>query len=98
MVEGNVQHKYKEALTRLEEQSPGTKHQMYFGFLKRAADRFDEDREAGELVACADCGAPTVLWEQGVDAVCSFCKTKALATKRKEEGTSAPRRRRRSHR
>ena len=37
MVEGNTQHRYKEAITLIEESSPGTKQQMYFGFLKRAA-------------------------------------------------------------
>lgn len=95
MVEGNTQHRYKEAMSLLEERSPGTKQQMYFGFLKRAAPRFAGDDDA-EVVACSNCGAPTVAWEVG-DAVCSFCKTKALAARRKagrDPGASRARRRR----
>ncbi len=84
MVEGNTQHRYKEALALLEESSPGTKHQMYFGFLKRAAGRFAEDAGEHGLVACTRCGAPTVAWE-GADPVCSFCKTKATAERRREQ-------------
>ncbi|MEA2498406.1 MAG: tRNA-5-methyluridine54 2-sulfurtransferase [Actinomycetota bacterium] len=97
MVEGNTQHRYKEALTLLEEKSPGTKHQMYFGFLKKAADRFSStEGEDVEVVACTECGSPTVSWD-GSPARCSFCKTKALATKRKQDGTSPkPRHKRRS--
>jgi uncharacterized protein (TIGR00269 family) len=87
MVEGNTQHRYKEAITLLEEKSPGTKHQMYFGFLKRAAHRFeDEAGDAGRIVACAECGAPTVRWNDDQPAVCSFCKTRSLALRRKVEG------------
>ncbi|HWL64737.1 MAG TPA: ATP-binding protein [Actinomycetota bacterium] len=96
MVEGNTQHRYKEAITLLEESSPGTKQHMYFGFLKRAADRFAPDAAASEIVACVDCGAPTIVWEEGQTPRCSFCKTKALALHRKETGERpAPRRRRR---
>ncbi|HEX2050239.1 MAG TPA: ATP-binding protein [Actinomycetota bacterium] len=96
MVEGNTQHRYKEAITLLEETSPGTKHQMYFGFLKRAADRFVEDAGSAELVACISCGAPTVRPEEG-EPRCSFCKTKALAQRRSAEGVPerSPRRRKR---
>lgn len=96
MVEGNTQHRYKEAITLIEESSPGTKHQMYFGFLKRAADRFTDDAAPAQLVACIACGAPTVP-PDGEEARCSFCKTKALAQKRALEGPIArrPARRRR---
>lgn len=100
MVEGNTQHRYKEALTLLEESSPGTKHQMYFGFLKKAADRFKEDKEEADVVMCASCGAPTVRWDPDVSPVCSFCKTKSLAAKRRVDG-SKPRpskRKRQGHR
>ena len=97
MVEGNTQHRYKEAITLLEESSPGTKHQMYFGFLKKAAARFAEDSGGDDLLACSDCGAPTYP-VQGVPedgrVLCSFCKTKALALGRKERGETAPRPRR----
>jgi tRNA-5-methyluridine54 2-sulfurtransferase len=94
MVDGNTQHQYKEALAMLEESSPGTKHHMYFGFLKRAADKFVVDNRGGEVVACVECGAPTMTPEFG-EPRCSFCKTKALALKRQEEGYEgrAPRRR-----
>jgi tRNA-5-methyluridine54 2-sulfurtransferase len=81
MADGNTQHRYKEAITMLEESSPGTKQQMYFGFLKRAAPRFSDDG-GRRLVACSSCGAATVSWDEG-DAVCSFCKTKSLAQRRK---------------
>ena len=95
MVEGNTQHRYKEAISLLEEASPGTKHQMYFGFLKKAAARFAEPADDATLVRCTACGAPTIDWGQD-DPQCSFCKTKALALKRKADGTTArPRRSRR---
>ena len=90
MVEGNTQHRYKEALAQLEESSPGTKHQMYFGFLKKAAERFSQPEEETVLVRCVTCGAPTLDWGQE-EPRCSFCKTKALALTRKDEGI-APRR------
>jgi len=76
LVEGNTQHRYKEAITLIEESSPGTKQQMYFGFLKRAAHRFAEESEAVELVACSSCGSPTIVAEDG-NPRCSFCKMKA---------------------
>jgi uncharacterized protein (TIGR00269 family) len=83
MVEGNTQHKYKEAITLIEEASPGTKQQMYFGFLKRASDRFADAAGGNEVVPCESCGSPTVRWDEGAEAVCSFCKTKGLALRRK---------------
>ncbi|HEX2240453.1 MAG TPA: ATP-binding protein [Actinomycetota bacterium] len=84
MVEGNTQHRYKEAITLLEESSPGTKQQLYFGFLKKAASRFASDSEV-ELVPCAECGAPTPAQEER--AVCSFCRTKALALRRRNRSS-----------
>ena len=85
MVEGNTQHQYKEALASIEEASPGTKHHMYFGFLKRAADKFVADNRGNDVVACVQCGAPTMLPAFG-DPTCYFCKTKALASRRRDEG------------
>jgi tRNA-5-methyluridine54 2-sulfurtransferase len=82
MVEGNTQHRYKQAITLLEESSPGTKQQMYFGFLKRAAHRFSDEAGGGEIVACTVCGGPTIAGGEG-EPVCSFCKTKTLARRRK---------------
>ena len=96
LVEGNTQHRYKEAMGLIEEASPGTKHQMYFGFLKRAAHKFAVDSAPTEVVACSLCGAPTIAPGDG-EPVCSFCKTKALAHKRRAEG-APPRRRARSPR
>ena len=96
MVEGNTQHKYKEAITLLEEASPGTKTQMYFGFLKKAAPRFAEGPANDvQLAACSECGAVTLQPEQG-EPVCAFCKTKAMAARRKAESIAAPSIRRRS--
>lgn len=90
MVEGNTQHKYKEALTLLEEASPGTKSQMYFGFLKKAAPRFAALPEDDvDLTACAACGAVTIAVETGVP-MCSFCKMKALAHRRRADSLPAP--------
>jgi len=87
MVEGNTQHRYKHAITLLEEGSPGTKSQFYAGFLRKAADRFREDSESpdgADVVACISCGAPTVP-RDAREPRCSFCKTKSLALKRKSE-------------
>ena len=84
MVEGNTQHRYKEAITLLEEASPGTKQQMYFGFLKKASSRFTPDAGEDEVVACSECGAPTIGYEDDRPR-CSFCRLKALATKRRSE-------------
>lgn len=97
MVEGNTQHRYKEALTLLEENSPGTKQQFLFGFLSKAAPRFKTETDEADLTQCSSCGAPTVLWEGQTEAVCAFCKTKRLAERRKVEGSPArqPRRSRR---
>ena len=94
MVEGNTQHRYKEAVTLLEENSPGTKQQFYFGFLKRAQNKFSSGNadDAAEVVACAQCGAPTVRWDDGSDPVCSFCKTKALAYRRRDQAQKTGRR------
>lgn len=97
MAEGNTLNRYKEAMTTIEEASPGTKHQMYFGYLSRAAHRFAEEDGDGELVRCTMCGAPTVAHSDG-EATCSFCKTKALAHRRRVEGApQRPGRARRRH-
>lgn len=91
MVEGNTQHRYKEALTLLEEASPGTKQQMYFGFLKKAASRFVNEAEAVPVTACARCGGPTVTAE-GKDPICSMCKLKDLADRRRADQSGTFRR------
>ena len=84
LVEGNTQHRYKEAITMLEERSPGTKNHMYFGFLSRAAERF-RDEDDVPLVGCVSCGAPTPKWDDATEPRCAFCKTKELALRRKAE-------------
>ncbi|MGH2786655.1 MAG: ATP-binding protein [Actinomycetota bacterium] len=97
MVEGNTQHRYKEAIALLEEDSPGTKQQFYFGFLKNGTERFAA-RDGALIVACTRCGAPTAIWDgDSGAALCSFCKTKALAHRRKDAG-APPARARRSRR
>jgi uncharacterized protein (TIGR00269 family) len=70
MAEGNKHLGYKEQLNAIEAQSPGSKHDFYFGFLKRASARFTPEVaiEQEELRACLRCGAPTS------GEVCAFCK------------------------
>ncbi|MGH7323641.1 MAG: TIGR00269 family protein [Candidatus Rokuibacteriota bacterium] len=61
----SIQH--KEILSRLEEVSPGAKHNFLFGFLDRARAVF-ERAEAVDLHECARCGQVTT------GTVCAFCK------------------------
>ena len=70
MAEGNRHLRYKEALNMIEAASPGTKHDFYFGFLARAADRFQPEAAEAKLAlgACTRCGAPTP------DELCAFCR------------------------
>jgi uncharacterized protein (TIGR00269 family) len=70
MAAGNKHLGYKEALNQIEVQSPGSKHDFYFGFLSRVSSRFTPDAEADQrdLAACERCGAPTTA------TVCAFCK------------------------
>src|SRR5438309_501000 len=63
MAAGNKHLGYKDALNAIEAQSPGTKHDFYFGFLRSAADRFAGDADgAGDdrapLRPCERCGSP----------------------------------------
>ena len=76
MAAGNKHLGYKEALNAIENTSPGTKHDFYFGFLARASDRFTPDAEAEQeqLTACQRCGAPTT------GEVCAFCRLVDRAT------------------
>jgi tRNA-5-methyluridine54 2-sulfurtransferase len=75
MAVGNKHLGYKEALNAIEAQSPGSKHDFYFGFLARASERFTPDAEAEQrdLHACERCGSPTP------GDVCAFCKLQARA-------------------
>jgi tRNA-5-methyluridine54 2-sulfurtransferase len=91
LVEGNTQHRYKQALTTIEESSPGTKSQFYTGFLRTVAERFrEEDDPSGrdEVVGCSSCGAPTVRRDSR-EPLCAFCKTKSLALSRKADASVA---------
>ena len=70
MAAGNKHLGYKDALNAIEAQSPGTKHDFYFGFLQRASDRFtgEAEEEQDELGTCGQCGAPTP------GDICAFCR------------------------
>ena len=58
---------HKEILSRMEEASPGAKHNFLFGFLDKARPVF-ERAEAVELQECARCGQVTT------GTLCAFCK------------------------
>ena len=58
---------HKETLSRMEDASPGAKHNFLFGFLDRARPVF-ERAEAVELRECARCGQVTT------GTLCAFCK------------------------
>lgn len=70
MAAGNRHLRYKEALNVIEAASPGTKNAFFFGFLARAAEKFEAPPSEGKdgLTACERCGAPTP------DEVCAFCR------------------------
>lgn len=76
MAEGNKHLGYKDALNSIEVQSPGSKHDFYFGFLARASARFTPDAEAEQeqLLACISCGAPTTT------ETCAFCRLQERAS------------------
>ncbi len=76
LVAGNTGMELKEALNVVERHAPGTKAQFLFGFLDRHADKFDgDDRgEESSLVACAECGMPTLPPRGDGPAVCAFCR------------------------
>ena len=58
---------HKETLNRLEDASPGAKHNFLFGFLEKARPAF-ERAEAVVLNECVRCGQVTT------GTVCAFCK------------------------
>lgn len=76
MVAGNTGLRYKETLNEMERTSPGTKHQLYFGFLEHGLARFEpqDPEEAPDVHACSRCGAPTTA------DVCAFCRLREQAT------------------
>ncbi|MBV8984375.1 MAG: TIGR00269 family protein, partial [Acidimicrobiia bacterium] len=70
MAAGNRHLGYKDALNAIEDQSPGSKHAFYFGFLEKASPLFTPEaaREQENLQRCAQCGTPTT------GEVCAFCR------------------------
>jgi uncharacterized protein (TIGR00269 family) len=76
MAAGNRHLGYKEALNAIETQSPGSKHDFYFGFLARASERFQQEavESRGDLHPCVRCGAPTPT------ELCAFCRLVDRAT------------------
>ena len=49
LVAGNTQLRYKDAMNRLEADSPGTKASFYLGYLDRASDRFRDAARGDDL-------------------------------------------------
>ncbi|MBA3652907.1 MAG: adenine nucleotide alpha hydrolase family protein [Actinobacteria bacterium] len=76
MAAGNKHLAYKEALNRIEEQSPGAKATFYFGFLERASQFFtpEADADKAALRPCDECGAPTPGKSSNEQTMCAFCK------------------------
>jgi uncharacterized protein (TIGR00269 family) len=72
---------HKEILNRMEEASPGAKHNFLFGFLEKARPAF-ERAEGAALQECVRCGQVTI------STVCAFCK---LAYQVKRAGSSLAR-------
>ncbi|MGI8939518.1 MAG: ATP-binding protein [Iamia sp.] len=71
MAAGNRHLGLKETLNDMETRSPGAKHDLYFGFLDRAVDRFASASDGDDPIAlgpCSTCGAPTT------SEVCAYCK------------------------
>jgi len=66
---------HKDVLNRLEEASPGSKHNFLFGFLEKARPAF-EKVETVELHECTSCGQVTT------GAICAFCKLADLVKRR----------------
>jgi len=76
---------HKDLLNRLEEASPGAKHNFLFGFLDKARPAF-ERQEALGLRACASCGQVTT------SEICAFCKLADQVRRRAPaEGTESAR-------
>jgi uncharacterized protein (TIGR00269 family) len=91
MSAGNKHLGYKDALNEIELQSPGSKADFYFGYLRRAAEMFraglaaDTDREP--MTTCVRCGGPSG------SEVCAFCRLVEKATAQPVQLSDAPRRR-----
>ena len=90
MSAGNKHLGYKDALNEIELQSPGSKADFYFGYLRRAAEMFragvaaDPDRDP--MTTCVRCGGPS-----GAE-VCAFCRLVEKATAQPVQLSDRPRR------
>lgn len=58
---------YKQTLNYLESNSPGTKQQLFFGFLREGREAFQQEEQI-TLKKCIKCGQPTVI------ETCAFCQ------------------------
>jgi uncharacterized protein (TIGR00269 family) len=77
LVAGNTQLKHKETLNRMEEASPGTKHNFLLGFIERAAELL-QTADTAELTECSRCAMTTQAPEDPAQApVCAFCRSRA---------------------
>ena len=74
---------HKEVLNRMEDASPGAKHNFLFGFLDKARAAF-ERLEDVSLQECARCGQVTT------STVCAFCKLADQVKRAAGAGPSAP--------
>jgi uncharacterized protein (TIGR00269 family) len=74
---------HKDILNRMEEASPGAKHNFLFGFLEKARPAF-ERAEGAILQECARCGQVTT------GTVCAFCKLSDQVKRAAGGGASAP--------
>jgi len=91
---GNKHLAYKDILNQMEVESPGAKHAFYFGFLERAAERFearpndsgDDDSTDSrvEIGKCGECGSPSS------GEVCAFCRLVAQVSTPTEVAIDAP--------
>jgi uncharacterized protein (TIGR00269 family) len=64
---GATSLKHKDTLNRLEEASPGAKHNFLFGFLEKARPVFERVQNV-TLMECSSCGHATT------GEICAFCK------------------------
>jgi uncharacterized protein (TIGR00269 family) len=75
---------HKEVLNRLEEASPGAKHNFLFGFLDKARPAFERAADV-TLLECRQCGQVTT------GDLCAFCKLADQVKRRVAERSAPPR-------
>jgi uncharacterized protein (TIGR00269 family) len=73
---------HKETLNRLEQQSPGAKHNFLFGFLEKARPAFERAEQVA-LLECESCGQVTT------GTLCAFCKLADQVKRRTAEVSAA---------